>query len=545
VTLLSAAPAALVPGYTLDRYELLCPIAEGGMASVWIARLHGKLGFEKLVALKTILPKYAADAAFQEMLLDEARVASRIHHLNVAQILDLGEEQGILYLVAEWIDGDSLFKLHHLVARKGLSFPSGILLRILADTCAGLHVAHELCDENDNPLGVVHRDVSPENILVSAQGIAKLIDFGIAKARNRFARDTRSGIVKGTLPYMAPEQARGLRLDRRADIWAIGTILYWLLSGKAPYDGGSPMETLGLVASGRRPAPLPATVHPAIRAVISKALSPQLDARFATAADLRDEIEGAMTAASATATTSDVAAFIGKHMGDRAAARKHAIDLAIKAAGKWHSSQRAPGQLRASSSSLAATRSDAQTAPSTSWAALGEPRATAQPTTTDVAAFLRDRPDKHELVQMDDTDLASEPTARLRSSQRELNQPSPNSNSLVATRPDRAMPAPVHEAPVSESGATTPPDLSRASPPAQPVVPRRIALPRTRRGWVLLGLALCVAGVAVLRASGAGRAVEFGRAVASPMPSGSETMAASRAAPAMAPRPRDMPSTEK
>src|SRR5207302_1461891 len=124
-----------MPGYKLDRYELLCPIAEGGMASVWVARLQGKHGFEKLVAVKTILPRFASDLRFQHMFLDEARLASRIEHTNVAQILDLGEENDVLYLVMEWVDGDAVSKLQRAVEEKGMRVPAGIALRILADTC--------------------------------------------------------------------------------------------------------------------------------------------------------------------------------------------------------------------------------------------------------------------------------------------------------------------------------------------------------------------------------------------------------------------------
>src|SRR5450432_667070 len=194
----------LAPGYKLDRYELLCPIAEGGMASVWVARQRGKHGFEKLVAIKTILPKFAADVRFQEMFLDEARIASRIEHANVAQIFDLGEENEILYLVMEYVEGDALSKLNRACQRSGIRIPTGVILRVLSDTCAGLHEAHEMRDGSGRPLEIVHRDVSPHNILVSTRGTAKLIDFGIATARSRAGAETSSGVLKGKIQYMAP-----------------------------------------------------------------------------------------------------------------------------------------------------------------------------------------------------------------------------------------------------------------------------------------------------------------------------------------------------
>src|SRR3984957_2773548 len=266
----NASPIA--PGYKLDRYELLCPIAEGGMASVWVARKRGKHGFEKLVAIKTILPKYAQDPRFQGMFLDEARIASRIEHLNVAQIFDLGEEHDTLYLAMEYVDGEALSKLNRACMRKNMKIPTGVLMRVLADTCSGLHEAHELKDDG-KLLEIVHRDVSPHNILVSSRGIAKLIDFGIAKARSRVGNDTNSGVLKGKIQYMAPEQALGRPVDRRADVWAIGAILYHLLSGRPAYEGDNQLATLHLLGSGRPPVPLPDSVHPSIRAVVRTALA--------------------------------------------------------------------------------------------------------------------------------------------------------------------------------------------------------------------------------------------------------------------------------
>ena len=322
----------LAPGYKLDRYELLCPIAEGGMASVWVARQRGKHGFEKLVAIKTILPIFASDVRFQAMFLDEARIASKIEHINVAQILDLGEEHDVLYLAMEYVDGDALSKLNHACQKEGAKIPPGVLLRILADTCAGLHEAHELVDSSGKLLEIVHRDVSPHNILISTKGIAKLIDFGIAKARSRVGSDTNSGVLKGKIQYMAPEQALGRAVDRRADVWAVGVILYYLLTGKPPYEAENQLATLHLLASGRPPLPLPLTVHGAISTVVRKALAYSPDNRFQTAAELREALEKAMVDAKVPTTQADVAAFTAKHLAERAEKRRQAIDLALAAA---------------------------------------------------------------------------------------------------------------------------------------------------------------------------------------------------------------------
>jgi serine/threonine-protein kinase len=302
------------------------------MASVWLARLEGKHGFEKLVAIKTILPKYAADEAFQKMLLDEARIASCIEHVNVAQILDLGEEHDTLYLVLEWVEGDSLSRLARAVKKSGQQMPPGIILRIVADACGGLHAAHELRGQDGRLLGVIHRDVSPQNILVSTSGMAKVIDFGIAKARDRLVGETSAGVLKGKVRYMAPEQALGRPTDRRADVWALGAIVYRLFTGRAPFEGENELASLNLLASGRPPPPLPPGVHPSIRAIVKRALSHDLDARFSTAGEMQAALEQAMVEAGLVTTTSNVAAFAALHLAPYTDKRREAVQVALAAA---------------------------------------------------------------------------------------------------------------------------------------------------------------------------------------------------------------------
>jgi serine/threonine protein kinase len=325
-------PSPLEPGYYLDRYELLCPIADGGMASVWVARLQGKHGFEKLFAIKTILPQHMADARFQQMFLDEARVASRVEHVNVAQILDLGEQHDILYIVMEWVDGESLSRLYRSAKKKNVAIPQGVLLRILADACGGLHAAHELLGPDGKSLNVVHRDVTPQNILVSQQGVARLIDFGIAKAKDRLADDTNAGMLKGKLHYMAPEQATGGDVDRRTDVFGIGAVLYRMLAHKPAFEAASPQLLLQRYGSKQPPPALPSNVHPAVARLVMRALALEPRDRFATAAELQTAIEGAMVQAKITTTTHDVARFAKEHLAEHHKERKQSIDLAINAA---------------------------------------------------------------------------------------------------------------------------------------------------------------------------------------------------------------------
>ena len=301
------------------------------MASVWIARLTGGHGFEKLVAIKTILPKFAEDARFQKMFIEEARIASRIEHVNVTEILDVGEQGRITYLVMEYVDGDSLSAMHRIVQKGGTLLSPGVVLRVMADVCGGLHAAHELRNPEGSLLRVVHRDVSPQNVLVSVRGVAKLIDFGIAKVRDRMADDASTGPLKGKVRYMAPEQARGEFVDRRADVWAVGAVLYHLLSGRAPYDGGNEVATLTLLQAGKPPAPLPSTVHPAVASVVMRALGPLPESRFAMATELQRAIENAMVEAQIETTTPAVAAFVASHIADGARRRKALIAQAMKA----------------------------------------------------------------------------------------------------------------------------------------------------------------------------------------------------------------------
>ncbi len=324
--------SALAPGFRLDRYELLRPIAQGGMAEVWTARQTGKHGFEKIVAVKTILPKFADDEGFQRMFLDEAHVSSRIEHPNVAQILDVGEQDDVTYLVMEYVDGDALSTLHRDATSHGVRIPHGVLLHLMVEACGGLHAAHELRMADGRPAGVVHRDVSPHNILVSTKGAAKLIDFGLAKARDRMSEETSAGTVKGKLRYMAPEQVLGPGIDRRADVWAVGATLYHLIAGAPPYEAETDVEVVRALMSGAPPPRLGRAVHPALEAVVLRSLAWRFDQRFATALEFQQALAEATHAAGLEASASEVAAFVADHLGDRAQQRQEAISLAMREA---------------------------------------------------------------------------------------------------------------------------------------------------------------------------------------------------------------------
>ena len=318
----------LAPGTQIDRYELIAPIGEGGMAQVWAARQKGKHGFEKLFALKCITPRFAEEPAFRSMFLDEARIAASIEHPNVAQIYDLGELGSLLYLVMEFVDGESLGALLTAVARrtqKEAIVPTAVALRVVADVCAGLHAAHKLSDDNGNLLGVVHRDISPQNILLTVRGDVKVIDFGIAIARDRLTGDTRDGSLKGKLHYMPPEQALSREVGPFSDVFSAGATLYRMLAGRPPFDGGNDAATLQLLVSGALSPPLPDIVPPLVSAIVERALAPDPGDRYSSALAMQTAIEAAMVE---EGYVPDVASWVTENLSDRTRDRRK--DLTAK-----------------------------------------------------------------------------------------------------------------------------------------------------------------------------------------------------------------------
>jgi serine/threonine-protein kinase len=317
----------VIAGRTLGRYQLLASIARGGMGQVWLGRLQGARGFHKLVAVKTLLAHDNA-APFEGMLLEEARIASLIHHANVVQTIELGEDAGTLYLVMEWVDGEPLNQVLVKAQDRG-GLPLGVAANLVAQMLRGLHAAHELCDETGALLGVVHRDVSPHNVLVTYAGAAKLLDFGIAKATKRTSSSgqTVSGQVKGKFAYMAPEQVLGTNIDRRTDLFAAGIMLYTLTVGRHPFKHHNDAGVLHGITS-ESPAPPPSRFKPdypkALEAVVLKAIEKDMTRRFATAEEMRHALEQAMPAALPTGDAL-TGRFISELLADSAAARREAV----------------------------------------------------------------------------------------------------------------------------------------------------------------------------------------------------------------------------
>ncbi len=308
-----------------DRYEILSELATGGMATVYLGRLRGPHGFARLVAVKAMHPQLAKDRIFHDMFLDEARLSARIRHPNVVPTIDVVSERGHLLLVMEYVEGESLGALARLHREKG-GFPQAIACAIAHDMLAGLHGAHETTGEDGKGLGLIHRDVSPQNILVGVDGLARVLDFGVAKAAGR-VHVTQSGEVKGKIPYMPPEQLAGEDLDRTVDVYAAGVVLWEMLTGRRLFDGPNEVAISLKVRCDEVPAP--SSIVPGIPKeldeLVLKAISRDRSQRFATAQDMAAKLEDVAK----LATRHAVAQFLRDTASARLAERAQMI-LAIE-----------------------------------------------------------------------------------------------------------------------------------------------------------------------------------------------------------------------
>jgi serine/threonine-protein kinase len=324
--------APLTGGTRLGRYELLLPIARGGMARVWAARQHGHRGFTKLVAIKTILSHLAQDPEFEKMFLDEARIASGVHHPNVCEIYELGEEGRTLYLAMEWVAGDSLARVLK-ASGKLVAIDARVAARIVADACAGLNAAHNLTDDDGRPLNVVHRDVSPHNILVSADGVVKVADFGVAKALGQLHHATTAGQLKGKIAYMAPEQVTGGHMDRRSDLFSLGCVLYEATTGVQAFKGDGDHQVMHKLLSGdvKKPSELVKGYPPELEQIVMRALATQPLQRFADAERMKLALEEWLAKSGPIVGQGQVAQVVRARLGAMLDKRKERIRVAMAA----------------------------------------------------------------------------------------------------------------------------------------------------------------------------------------------------------------------
>ncbi len=281
-------------GGAFAKYRPIAELGQGGMAQVFLALASGPAGFNKLVVIKQIREQFAEDPDFLTMFLDEARLAARLNHPNVVQTNEVGGDGRRFYICMEYLEGQPLNRvLHRVGPTRGLTL--GMQMRIMVDALAGLHHAHELCDFDGKPLQVVHRDATPHNIFVTYAGQVKVVDFGIAKALSS-SSETRTGVLKGKVAYMAPEQAMGEKVDRRADLFSMGMILWEMLAAKRLFKGIPDVAVLQKIVNGTIPSPRTVSpdIAPELEAICMKALAHKRDDRYATAADMAADLEKAV-----------------------------------------------------------------------------------------------------------------------------------------------------------------------------------------------------------------------------------------------------------
>ncbi len=279
------------------NYRLFARLGSGGMADVYLAIAHGAMDVNRLVVVKRLREEHANDTTTRAMFLDEARLAARLNHPNVIQTFEAGSENGSYFLAMEYVDGQPLSRVLTALKREGKLLEPRQAARICSDFLNGLHYAHELKDFDGTPLGIVHRDVSPQNVMVSCDGVVKLVDFGIAKAAG--TPQTEHGVFKGKVAFMAPEQVRAENVDRRADLFAAGIILWEAVTGKHLMAESTPAATLYNLLQKEIPraSEVNPDVPPALDAIIARALQREVRDRYQTAKEMRDELEAFVVSA--------------------------------------------------------------------------------------------------------------------------------------------------------------------------------------------------------------------------------------------------------
>jgi serine/threonine protein kinase len=313
----------------LGKYRLIAELGHGGMAQVFLALARGPAGFNKLAVIKQIREQLADDPEFLTMFLDEARLAARLNHPNVVQTNEVGEDGKRYFICMEYLEGQPLNRIIQRLGREN-GLPLGLTLRILVDGLAGLHHAHELADYDGTALQVVHRDVTPHNIFVTYAGQVKMVDFGIAKALSQSA-ETKAGVLKGKVAYMAPEQARGDKVDCRADIFSVGVIMWEALAGRRMFKGLTDVVIIQKIVNGQLQSPKSANpaVDEKLDAVCMKALAHNREDRYESAAEFAAAIEGALEAMGDRSNLRDAGKLIQAQFESERARIKALVEAAL------------------------------------------------------------------------------------------------------------------------------------------------------------------------------------------------------------------------
>lgn len=319
-----------MPPRAFGKYEVLARLATGGAANIFLARQPGAAGFHKLVCLKTLLPERASDQDFVAMFLDEARLAARLNHPNCVQIYDLGRVHGVYFISMEYIFGDTLWNLLTTVTKLRTPLPSAHVAAIIANACDGLHHAHELKDGDGRMFNLVHRDVSPQNIMITYEGQTKVVDFGIAKAETGRA-PTIAGIVKGKFSYMSPEQITGGSVDRRSDIYSLGIVFFECLASRRLYRGESPEDIARLILEHRAPRlrDVVPDIPPELDEICAKALARHPSKRFQTAVEMGDALRDYLDSIRYNQSASSLAKLLEERFGGAVKRRRAVFEGAL------------------------------------------------------------------------------------------------------------------------------------------------------------------------------------------------------------------------
>lgn len=331
----------------LGQHELLIRLASGGAANVFLVRDIKKAGGGRLLALKVLLPNLAANEDFLNMFFSEARIAARLQHRNIVRIAGFGRSGNVHCLAMEYVFGASLAQVLRASARARKPLTVGVLLRITAQICDALHYAHEMRDAQRRPMGLVHRDVTPQNILIGFNGVPKLTDFGIAKATNR-GWETQAGIVKGKFCYMSPEQALGKKVDRRSDIFCTGIVLWEALTGKELFKGTTPLEVLSAIREQKiiQPSKVVPGLSPIVDPIVMKALRRSPRQRYQSALEMRQDIEELITRAGVTIDAETISKEFAEIFGEQIVERAFALRSAMAGKADLEELSRALGGSR-------------------------------------------------------------------------------------------------------------------------------------------------------------------------------------------------------
>jgi tRNA A-37 threonylcarbamoyl transferase component Bud32 len=323
------------PSLKLGKYQLLAVLGRGGMAEVFLALSRGAMGFDKLAVIKRLRPGLADDDAFREMFLDEARLAARLNHPNVVHTYEVGEHDGVYFIAMEYLEGQALNAIARVAEKRGAPLSHDMSARIISDALAGLHHAHTLTDFDGRPLGIVHRDISPHNLFVTYEGTTKVVDFGIAKAALS-STETEVGVLKGKVAYMSPEQATAGPIDARSDVFAMGIVLWEMLTQKRLMTGDSAASTIHRLLTVNVPtvSTFQKDVPRSLDAIVECALQKDPNRRFASALAMREAIEAYLASTGRAVRTEEIGQTVGAMFTDVREAIKRQIQEHVEGAAK-------------------------------------------------------------------------------------------------------------------------------------------------------------------------------------------------------------------